>query len=121
MAAAGSKCPSKQCPSSRAPARLPYLPKARLAALGSWAASGQLGTPRGEAQPLRGQPWPRLLERAAFKVADSAALDHTGGGSLDFKELQRALRSDPPPAAKGGFDKVAKMSSAAKAMKAMKK
>ena len=92
-----------------------------LGSSGLWAASGQLGTPRGEAQPQREQPWPRLLERAAFKVADSAALDHTGGGSLDFKELQRALRSDPPPAAKGGFDKVAKMSSAAKAMKAMKK
>ena len=52
--------------------------------------------------------------------------DPDGGGSLDFKELQKVLRGDAggqPPAAKvsAGFDKVAKMSSAATAMKAMKK
>ena len=62
-----------------------------------------------------------MLERAASKIADSATFDHTGGGSLDLQELQKVLRGDPPPAAKGVFDKVAKMSSAAKAMQAMKK
>ena len=50
-----------------APARLLRLLRPRQAAL------GQLGTSGAEAQPLGPQPPPRLLKRAASKVADSTA------------------------------------------------
>ena len=42
--------------------------------------SGWLSAPRGEAGPLGAQPPPRVLERAAFKVAHVTAFDHVGMG-----------------------------------------
>ena len=71
-----------QKPPSQCPSRLPRLFRARLAALGG------VVLPEGEARLLGAQPPPRVLERAASKVAKSTNIDSPGrhGGQYSYAQ-----------------------------------
>ena len=65
------------------------------------ASSGRVWWPRaarhsqGGPRPLGSQPPPQLLERAASKVADSAAFDHAGKTTLDDDRMAASMRKRP--------------------------
>ena len=86
-------------PPSAVPSAVPGLGACACASSGrAPGGPGQLGTPRGENEPapLGTPPLPRLLERAASTVADSAALSTAPGYALWDTPLLPPLQAPPP-------------------------